>query len=155
MTIALPAVLDTPAAAALRQTLRDAIGSGQPIRLDASGVERIGQACLQVLAAAEVAAEESGQEFRIVGASPVFANMATLAALDTLIASINPRLASHNSAEDLNLPTRPAACSLRTHAAPLLTTPARVHPTSSAAATATTTTPAHDLGALRCDPARR
>lgn len=87
MTIALPAVLDTPAAGALRQTLRDAIGSGQPIQLDASGVERIGQACLQVLAAAEAAAEESGQEFRIVGASPVFADMATLAALDTLIAA--------------------------------------------------------------------
>ncbi len=87
MTIALPAVLDTPAAAPLRQTLRDAIGAGRPIQLDASGVERIGQACLQVLAAAEAAAEESGQEFHIVDASPVFADMATLAALDTLIAA--------------------------------------------------------------------
>ncbi|KQM57157.1 MULTISPECIES: STAS domain-containing protein [unclassified Sphingomonas] len=87
MTIALPAVLDTPAAAPLRQTLRDVIGTGRPVLLDASGVERIGQACLQVLAAAEVAAEEAGQEFRIVGASPVFADMATLAALDTLIAA--------------------------------------------------------------------
>ena len=79
MTIALPAVLDTPAAAPLRQTLRDAVGNGQPILIDASGVERIGQACLQVLAAVEAAAEDAGQEFRIVGASPVFADMATLA----------------------------------------------------------------------------
>ena len=87
MTIALPAVLDTPAAAPLRQMLRDSVGTGQPIRIDASNVERIGQACLQVLAAAEAAAEDAGQEFRIVGASPVFADMATLAALDTLIAA--------------------------------------------------------------------
>lgn len=87
MTIALPAVLDTPAAAPLRQTLRDAIGNGQPIHIDASGVERIGQACLQVLAAAEAAAEDAAQDFRIVGASPVFADMATLAALDTLLAA--------------------------------------------------------------------
>jgi len=87
MTLVLPAVLDTPAAAALRQTLRDSIGSVQPIQIDASGVERIGQACLQVLAAAEAAAEDAGQEFRIVGASPAFADMATLAALDTLIAA--------------------------------------------------------------------
>ncbi|WP_294318272.1 STAS domain-containing protein [uncultured Sphingomonas sp.] len=87
MTIALPAILDTPAAAPLRQTLRDAIGTGRPIQLDASGVERIGQACLQVLAAAEVAAEEAGQPFHITGASPVFADMATLAALDTLLAA--------------------------------------------------------------------
>lgn len=87
MTIALPAVLDTPAAAPLRQMLRDSVGSGQTIRIDASNVERIGQACLQVLAAAEAAAEDAGQEFRIVGASPAFADMATLAALDTLIAA--------------------------------------------------------------------
>lgn len=87
MPIALPAVLDTPAAAPLRQTLREAIGTGRPVLLDASGVERIGQACLQVLAAAEAAAEDAGLEFRIVGASPVFADMVTLAALDTLIAA--------------------------------------------------------------------
>ncbi len=87
MTIALPAVLDTPAATALRQTLRDAIAAGGSVTIDASAVERIGQACLQVLAAAEAAAEDAELEFRIVGASPVFADMATLAALDTLIAA--------------------------------------------------------------------
>ncbi len=87
MPIALAAVLDTAAAGPLRQTLRAAIDAGKPIRLDASGVERIGQACLQVLAAGEAAAALADIDFTIVGASPAFADMATLAALDTLLAA--------------------------------------------------------------------
>lgn len=87
MTIVLAAVLDTAAAAPLRQTLRTAIDAVQPINIDASGVERIGQACLQILAAGEAAAESAGLDFHIVGASPAFADMATLAALDTLLAA--------------------------------------------------------------------
>lgn len=87
MTIALAAILDTAAATPLRQTLRTAIDAGQPIRIDAAGVERVGQACLQILVATEAAAESAGIEFSITGASPAFADMATLAALDTLLAA--------------------------------------------------------------------
>lgn len=87
MNIALPAALDTAAAAALRQTLSEAIGAGQPVTIDAAGVDRIGQACLQILAAAEMAARDAGVDFRIVGASPAFTDMVTLAALDTLLAA--------------------------------------------------------------------
>lgn len=87
MPIVLAPVLDTAAAAPLRQALRSALDAAQPILLDASAVERIGQACLQVLAATEAAADLAGLDFRVVGASPAFADMATLAALDTLLAA--------------------------------------------------------------------
>ncbi len=87
MTIALAAILDTAAAAPLRQTLSEAIATGQPVTIDATGVDRIGQACLQVLTAAEMATRDAGIDFRIVGASPAFTDMVTLAALDTLLAA--------------------------------------------------------------------
>lgn len=87
MPIALAPVLDTAAAAPLRQAMRAAIDTGQSIKLDASAVERVGQACLQVLVATEAAADLAGLDFRVVGASPAFADMATLAALDTLLAA--------------------------------------------------------------------
>ncbi len=85
--IALPPVLDTPAAAPLRRMLIDAIGDGAPVTLDASGVERVGQACLQVLASAEATAADRGVPFRIHGAAPAFAEMASLAGLPSLLAA--------------------------------------------------------------------
>ena len=50
-TFTLPAVCDRAAARALHPDLRDAIGNA-PLTIDASAVERIGQAMLQLLVAA-------------------------------------------------------------------------------------------------------
>lgn len=86
MTIMLASLLDTAAAGPLRQTLRKALGEEGPLALDGSGVERAGQASLQVLAAAAAAAAAAGREFRIVGASPVLTEMAGLAGLPSLVA---------------------------------------------------------------------
>ena len=56
-TLVLPRTCDRAAARALLPDMRDAIGP-QPVVVDASAVERIGQAMLQVLVAA--ARSESG-----------------------------------------------------------------------------------------------
>ncbi|MEP9400773.1 STAS domain-containing protein [Sphingomonas sp. VNH70] len=83
----LPAVIDTAAAAPLRAMLLDAIAAGRPLLLDGSAVERIGQAGLQVLAAAQVTAAARGLLFRIADPAPALSDMATLAALPTLLAA--------------------------------------------------------------------
>jgi chemotaxis protein CheX len=85
MTIALAAVLDTPAAGPLRLALKQTLAEGGPLLLDGAAVERAGLACLQVLAAGRAAAGQRGLEFRIADASAPFAAMATLAGLDILV----------------------------------------------------------------------
>ncbi len=85
--IALPPVIDTPAAAPLRRTLLDAIAAGRALHIDGGAVERIGQAGLQVLAAAQATAAARGLAFRIAPSSPALDAMATLAALPILIAA--------------------------------------------------------------------
>ena len=85
MTIALASVLDTPAAGPLRLTLERLIAQNVPIQADGEAVERIGLACLQVLAAGQVAAIGVGLDFKIVGSSPALIEMATLAGLATLV----------------------------------------------------------------------
>ncbi len=85
--IPLPAILDTAAATPLRQTLCEAITAGRPLVLDGAGVERIGQASLQVLVAGERAAARAAVDFRILAPSPALAEMATLAGLDSLLAA--------------------------------------------------------------------
>jgi anti-anti-sigma regulatory factor len=54
LEIDLPAVLDLPAAADLRDTLLDALArdSGAEVALKAAGVERVSTACVQVVLAA-------------------------------------------------------------------------------------------------------
>lgn len=82
----LAAILDTAAAGPLRGALRQAIDGGAPLILDGSGVERIGQACLQVLLAGKAAAEGQGLAFAIEAASPALDGMANLAGLSILLA---------------------------------------------------------------------
>jgi chemotaxis protein CheX len=89
MTLILATILDTAAAAPLRQALKQAVaassGDGTPLILDGSGVERAGLACLQVLAAGRSAAVQGGVDLRIDPVSPALVGMATLAGLDALI----------------------------------------------------------------------
>ncbi|HET9511839.1 MAG TPA: STAS domain-containing protein [Sphingomonas sp.] len=85
MTLALASVLDTAAAGPLRTAMRKAVDRGQPIVIDASAVERAGQACLQVLIAAAAAAASAGIPFRLEASSEAYTDMATLAGLPTLV----------------------------------------------------------------------
>lgn len=85
MTIALASILDTAAAGTLRAEVRKAVDRGQPIVIDASAVDRAGQACLQVLVAAEAAAAVAGVPFRLQAPSDAFTDMATLAGLHPLV----------------------------------------------------------------------
>jgi len=87
MSIALPSVLDTPAASVLHSTFCDAIGRDESLLINGSAVERVGQACLQVLTAAALQARQSGLAFRIDEPSPQLAEMANLAGLDFLLAA--------------------------------------------------------------------
>ncbi len=87
MTIALASILDTAAAGPLRAELRKAVDGGRPIVIDGSGVERTGQACLQVLVAAQAAAVGAGLTFRIDEPSDKLADMAILAGLRPLLAA--------------------------------------------------------------------
>jgi chemotaxis protein CheX len=69
-------ILDIGAAAPLQSELLRARGS--PIEIDASGVERLGGLCLQVLLAAKAAWRADNQAFHIVNPSPSFVEAARL-----------------------------------------------------------------------------
>ncbi|AXJ95029.1 MULTISPECIES: STAS domain-containing protein [unclassified Sphingomonas] len=82
----LPATLDTSAASPLRHQLIASLDRGEAIRLDGSDVTRVGQACLQVLAAARAAAVARGLGFAIDDPSDALARMIALARLDAALA---------------------------------------------------------------------
>lgn len=84
MPTLLPSTLDTAAAGQLRLTLKGLVERGEPLMLDGGGVDRIGQASLQVLVAARAAAGEAGLPFRIDAPSPALDEMARLAGLAIL-----------------------------------------------------------------------
>ncbi len=69
-TFHLPEVLDLTAAAPLRAHL--AALTGAPLNVDASGVQKIGGLCLQVLLAAGAAWASQGQELRVLEQSDAF-----------------------------------------------------------------------------------
>jgi chemotaxis protein CheX len=50
--LVLPAILDLKAAQGLKQDLEAAMQAGNPVRVDASRVQRVSSLCLQLLAAA-------------------------------------------------------------------------------------------------------
>ncbi|MGY6637455.1 MAG: hypothetical protein ABS49_07100 [Erythrobacter sp. SCN 62-14] len=81
-TLALPPNCDRAAARALLPDIRDALGP-HSLTIDASAVERIGQAMLQVLVAA--ARSESG--ITIARPSAAFTEMLRLTGLDSVLAS--------------------------------------------------------------------
>jgi chemotaxis protein CheX len=68
--------LDLTAAAPLAATLLAA--RGKPAILDASGVQRLGAQCLQVLLAARALWSSDGQPWRLIDPSPEFADAAAL-----------------------------------------------------------------------------
>lgn len=84
MTLVLSSRLDTAAAAPLRMSLKKLVEQSQPLTIDGSAVDQIGQACLQVLAAARHAARAQGVSYRIADPSPALAEANSLAALDVL-----------------------------------------------------------------------
>lgn len=86
-SIPLAAVLDTAAAGPLRLSLRKAIQEAAPVSVDGGMVDRVGLACLQVLAAAKWSAEEAGVAFRIDGPSSALADMAALCGLRDLVSA--------------------------------------------------------------------
>lgn len=74
----LPAILDLKAATPLWNELTAA--RGQPIQIDAAGVERLGGLCLQILLAARAQWQCDGLAFAIVNPSPAFSDAANLMA---------------------------------------------------------------------------
>ena len=68
--------LDLTAAAPLSATLLAARGG--PAILDASGVQRLGAQCLQVLLAARALWSSDGQPWRLIDPSPEFTDAAAL-----------------------------------------------------------------------------
>jgi len=85
--LSLAPVLDTTAAAPLRQALLDLIASGDAIALDGAQVTQAGQACLQVLASAQAMAASIRTDFELQNPSEALASMIALAGLDTLVAA--------------------------------------------------------------------
>ncbi|WP_277981484.1 STAS domain-containing protein [Sphingomonas phyllosphaerae] len=82
MAYVLPPRLDTAAAPPLRVALKKLVEQAQPLTIDGSAVEQIGQACLQILIAARAAAVAEGQSFALTAVSIPFADAAALAAVD-------------------------------------------------------------------------
>ncbi len=70
--VALPAVIDLPAAADLRDTLLDALArdSGGDVVLKADGVERISTAAVQVVLAAASSFRAAARRIEVAGATP-------------------------------------------------------------------------------------
>lgn len=79
--ITLPSRCDRMAAAAFYPELNDAVGAPSPLRVDASNVEQIGQAMLQIL----VAAAQGSDEFEIADPSIEFEDAVRLAKLDEVL----------------------------------------------------------------------
>lgn len=80
--LALAPILDLPAAAPLKQQLEAALGDAAGVDIDASAVQRVTTACLQVLAsAAKTAAEAGGAALRIQNPSPAFMEAVAMLAL--------------------------------------------------------------------------
>ncbi|MGN6374342.1 MAG: STAS domain-containing protein [Sphingomonas sp.] len=83
--IVMPAHAGTVTAEDLKVRLILAADFGDGMMVDASAVESVGQGVLQVLLAARREAEETGQSFAIVDASPAFVvRAATLGLADDL-----------------------------------------------------------------------
>lgn len=80
----LPQILDLGAAAPLWSDVCAA--RGQPLVLDASGVERLGGLCLQVLLAARAQWRDDGFALSIVNPSPSFIEGARLMGAQDLAA---------------------------------------------------------------------
>ncbi|KTT69760.1 STAS domain-containing protein [Sphingomonas endophytica] len=87
MSIVLSSRMDTAAAGPLRQSLMQCVEAGQPLTIEASGVDQIGQACLQVLAAGRAAAVARGLSWHVVFPSIAMVEAGDLAALDVLTAA--------------------------------------------------------------------
>ena len=79
----LPSVLDLSAVSSIQTELNGL--RGKSLELDASGVERLGGICLQVLLAAKAAWETDEKEFRIVNPSEAFTTNARLMAASELV----------------------------------------------------------------------
>lgn len=77
--------LDTAAASPLRQELLSRLHLGDGLVIDGADVERVGQACLQVLASARRAAVVKNQTFTITDASSALIGMAELAGLAGIV----------------------------------------------------------------------
>jgi chemotaxis protein CheX len=71
LSLQLPETLDLKAAAPLRGTLLEARGAA--VEIDASGVQRLGGLCLQVLLSAQATWATDGHPFVISSASTAFA----------------------------------------------------------------------------------
>jgi len=90
----LPGELDIKAAAPLAAGLVAARGAN--LVLDASGVERVGAQCLQVLLSAAATWSADGQELAIESPSPAFADAARIAGLDLSQFSSSPFVARNS-----------------------------------------------------------
>lgn len=87
MSIVLTSRLDTAAAVPLRQSLSSLVEAAQPIVIDGNAVDQIGQACLQVLAAARAAAVARGLSWQVAFPSVAMVEAGELAAIDVLTAA--------------------------------------------------------------------
>lgn len=83
--IVLPAALTTPACDALHQGLVAALASDAPVELDASAVETVGQAALQLLVATRREVAGRGGSFFIAAPSASFTEQVTRCGMTALI----------------------------------------------------------------------
>ena len=81
--INLPATVDRNAVQTLIETIKSAIDAGDEVVMDASGVERIGQAGLQFLLSAQKTAKAAGVAIRIAEPSEVLTEAAALTGLSS------------------------------------------------------------------------
>jgi chemotaxis protein CheX len=85
----LAATLNTAAADELRQALSERVAAMSALSVDGAAVDRIGQACLQVLASARATAAAQGLRFRLDPRSDALAQMIALAGLDDSLAPVD------------------------------------------------------------------
>lgn len=94
--VVLQEALDLPAAAPLTAELL--ARRGQDLTIDASGAQRVGAQCLQVLLAARASWAADGHAFRIIQACPEFVAAVTLLGAADLADGADPAAGADGSA---------------------------------------------------------
>lgn len=81
----LPRALDLTRADALHGALQECMGRDAPVRLEASAVETVSTACLQVLVAAAMSACGQGRSFAVLSPSDALRDAARDLGLGTIL----------------------------------------------------------------------
>ena len=90
LSLSLNAVLDLSSAGPLQDILRQGLGRGVPLQINASAVTQMSTACVQVLTAFFIEARKTGNSLSLSGSSASFDNAFLKLGLAHVLDSVRP-----------------------------------------------------------------